>query len=148
MKKVRSNAWTEEQDLLLAETVLRYIREGKTQQSAFADISEKLGRTEQAVSFRWNSELKLRFEKAVQLAMQMKKTKSPMTDSKNEKNMSLQDAINVLVQYVQNVSDSEELVVRLQTENERLKKQIQDLVEENRTYLSIFERAKSMITAS
>ena len=29
--KVRQDAWTEENDLLLAETVLRHVREGSTQ---------------------------------------------------------------------------------------------------------------------
>ena len=32
--KVRQDAWTDEDDLLLAETVLRHVREGSTQLNA------------------------------------------------------------------------------------------------------------------
>ena len=37
MVKVRQDAWIEENDTLLAETVLRHVREGSTQLSAFEE---------------------------------------------------------------------------------------------------------------
>ena len=36
--KVRQDAWTDEDDLLLAETVLRHVREGSTQLNAFEEV--------------------------------------------------------------------------------------------------------------
>ena len=39
--KVRQDAWSHEDDLLLAETVLRHIREGSTQLLAFDEVGDK-----------------------------------------------------------------------------------------------------------
>jgi len=41
MAAVRQDAWTNEEDSLLAETVLRHIREGSTQLQAFAEVGKK-----------------------------------------------------------------------------------------------------------
>lgn len=43
--KVRSDSWSHEDDLLLAETVLRHIREGSTQLEAFEEAGDRFGRT-------------------------------------------------------------------------------------------------------
>ena len=43
--KVRQDAWTDEDDLLLAETVLRHVREGSTQLNAFEEVGDQLNRT-------------------------------------------------------------------------------------------------------
>ena len=40
MVKVRQDAWLEENDILLAETVLRHVREGSTQLSAFEEVGD------------------------------------------------------------------------------------------------------------
>lgn len=45
MTKQRQDAWSEENDLLLAETVLRHVREGSTQLNAFEEVGDKLNRT-------------------------------------------------------------------------------------------------------
>ena len=42
MTKQRQDAWSEENDLLLAETVLRHVREGSTQLNAFEEVGDKL----------------------------------------------------------------------------------------------------------
>ena len=49
--KVRQDAWTDEDDLLLAETVLRHVREGSTQLNAFEEVGDKLNRTSAACGF-------------------------------------------------------------------------------------------------
>lgn len=41
MAKVRQDAWSHEDDLLLAETVLRHIRQGSTQLNAFEEVGDK-----------------------------------------------------------------------------------------------------------
>ncbi|MDY0324509.1 MAG: RsfA family transcriptional regulator [Candidatus Carbobacillus sp.] len=64
----RQDAWLEEHDLLLAETVLRHIREGSTQLKAFEECAEKLGRTPAACGFRWNSVVRKDYAEAVALA--------------------------------------------------------------------------------
>lgn len=71
--KVRQDAWTEENDLLLAETVLRHVREGSTQLNAFEEVGDKLDRTSAACGFRWNAVVRHQYEKALQLAKKQRK---------------------------------------------------------------------------
>ncbi len=71
--KVRQDAWTEENDLLLAETVLRHVREGSTQLNAFDEVGDKLNRTAAACGFRWNAVVRHNYEKALQLARKQRK---------------------------------------------------------------------------
>ncbi|MFC3886370.1 RsfA family transcriptional regulator [Bacillus songklensis] len=71
--KDRQDAWTEENDLLLAETVLRHVREGSTQLNAFEEVGDKLNRTSAACGFRWNAVVRHSYEKALQLAKKQRK---------------------------------------------------------------------------
>lgn len=71
--KVRQDAWTDENDLLLAETVLRHVREGSTQLNAFEEVGDKLNRTSAACGFRWNAVVRHNYEKALQLAKKQRK---------------------------------------------------------------------------
>ncbi len=73
MMKVRQDAWTEENDLLLAETVLRHVREGSTQLNAFEEVGDRLNRTSAACGFRWNAVVRHRYEKALELAKKQRK---------------------------------------------------------------------------
>ncbi|MEH6943761.1 RsfA family transcriptional regulator [Bacillus sp. JJ722] len=74
--KVRQDAWTEEDDLLLAETVLRHVREGSTQLNAFEEVGDKLNRTSAACGFRWNAVVRHNYEKALQLAKKQRKQRN------------------------------------------------------------------------
>ena len=71
--KTRQDAWTEENDLLLAETVLRHVREGSTQLNAFEEVGDKLNRTSAACGFRWNAVVRHQYENALQLAKKQRK---------------------------------------------------------------------------
>ncbi|AKM20622.1 RsfA family transcriptional regulator [Geobacillus stearothermophilus] len=71
--KQRQDAWTEEDDLLLAETVLRHVREGSTQLNAFEEVGDRLNRTSAACGFRWNAVVRHRYEEALQLAKKQRK---------------------------------------------------------------------------
>lgn len=71
--KTRQDAWTDEDDLLLAETVLRHVREGSTQLNAFEEVGDKLNRTSAACGFRWNAVVRHNYEKALQLAKKQRK---------------------------------------------------------------------------
>ncbi|WP_156291160.1 RsfA family transcriptional regulator [Oceanobacillus salinisoli] len=75
MAKVRQDAWSHEDDLLLAETVLRHIREGSTQLNAFEEVGDKLNRTSAACGFRWNAEVRQKYESAIDLAKRQRKEK-------------------------------------------------------------------------
>ncbi|MBU9712522.1 RsfA family transcriptional regulator [Evansella tamaricis] len=71
--KVRQDAWSEEDDLLLAETVLRHIREGGTQLKAFDEVGDALNRTSAACGFRWNAVVRDKYEDAIKLAKRHRK---------------------------------------------------------------------------
>ncbi|AWB45380.1 RsfA family transcriptional regulator [Paenibacillus sp. CAA11] len=68
MTAVRQDAWSAEDDLILAEVTLRHIREGSTQLTAFEEVGERIGRTAAACGFRWNSCVRKRYESAIQIA--------------------------------------------------------------------------------
>jgi prespore-specific regulator len=68
MTAARQDAWTEDDDLLLAEVTLRHIREGSTQLQAFEEVGERLQRTAAACGFRWNSLVRKRYDSAIQIA--------------------------------------------------------------------------------
>ncbi|MCL6617989.1 MAG: RsfA family transcriptional regulator, partial [Anoxybacillus ayderensis] len=65
MEMMRQDAWTEEEDMLLAETVLAFVREGGTQLRAFEEVGKKLSRTAAACGFRWNSLVRKKYEDAI-----------------------------------------------------------------------------------
>ncbi|MEW9667499.1 RsfA family transcriptional regulator [Ammoniphilus sp. 3BR4] len=73
MTAARQDAWTPDDDLLLAEVTLRHIREGGTQLGAFEEVGEKLGRTAAACGFRWNSFVRKKYEAAIQIAKAQRK---------------------------------------------------------------------------
>lgn len=68
MVATRQDAWSEDDDLLLAEVTLRHIREGGTQLSAFEEVGYRLARTAAACGFRWNSLVRKKYESAIQIA--------------------------------------------------------------------------------
>lgn len=82
---VRDNSWTDDEDVVVAETVLRYIREGNTQLQAFADAGEKLGRTASACGFRWNSFLRANYQSAIQTAKSIRGAARKLAQKENPK---------------------------------------------------------------
>ncbi|MDY7223117.1 RsfA family transcriptional regulator [Halalkalibacterium halodurans] len=73
MSANRQDAWTNDEDLILAEVVLRHIREGSTQLAAFEEVGERLSRTAAACGFRWNSAIRKKYEAAIALAKKQRK---------------------------------------------------------------------------
>lgn len=90
--KSRQDAWTNEDDLLLAETVLKHVREGSTQLNAFEEVGDILNRTSAACGFRWNAVIRYKYEQALQLAKKYRKEKKRAeshlkTNNKEKKNL-------------------------------------------------------------
>lgn len=78
MTAIRQDAWTPDDDLILAEVTLRHIREGSTQLAAFEEVGEKIGRTSAACGFRWNSCVRKKYEAAIQLAKAQRQKRNYM----------------------------------------------------------------------
>ncbi len=90
--KTRHDAWTLENDELLAETVLTYIQSGRTQTSAFEDVGNLLNRTPGACGYRWNAEIRKRYTKEFEQAKKNRKVniRNKKKDTKQEKVMAAQ----------------------------------------------------------
>ncbi|CAH0346879.1 RsfA family transcriptional regulator [Bacillus sp. CECT 9360] len=73
MSLARQDAWTQDEDLLLAELVLRHIREGSTQLKAFEEVGRRLSRTSAACGFRWNSYVRKQYQSGIELAKKQRK---------------------------------------------------------------------------
>jgi len=71
----RQDAWSEEEDALLAELVLKFIREGGTQLEAFREAARRLGRTPAACGFRWNAVLRRRYAEDIRLAKMARRSR-------------------------------------------------------------------------
>ncbi|WP_026581519.1 RsfA family transcriptional regulator [Bacillus sp. J33] len=86
MSSTRQDAWSQDEDLLLAEVVLRHIREGGTQLQAFEEVGKQLSRTAAACGFRWNSFVRKQYKSGIELAKKQRKEmkKNPQA-SENEK---------------------------------------------------------------
>lgn len=158
LAKVRQDAWTHEDDLLLAETVLRHIREGSTQLNAFEEVGDALNRTSAACGFRWNAEVRNKYVQAIELAKRQRKenkraeAKRPkrviapeIEVRNNDSNLVLESELNLstVINYLQtlqyDVSSQREDQSRidalmddnnrLKTENETLEKELNKLQE-------------------
>src|SRR5699024_4962496 len=86
--KARQDAWSKEEDLFLAETVLEYIGKGKTQLEAFEKAVQMLSRTSAACGYRWNATVRKRYDHSVAYTKNNQKInfkhdrQSPMPDDK------------------------------------------------------------------
>lgn len=73
---MRQDAWMKENDELLAEAVIRHVKEGSTQLNAFEEAGDALNRTAAACGFRWNAVVRKFYEQ--QLAEAKKERKERM----------------------------------------------------------------------
>lgn len=171
MAKVRQDAWSHEDDLLLAETVLRHVREGSTQLKAFEEVGDQLNRTSAACGFRWNAEVRGNYVEAMELARRQRKerkralareaksNKGPLLGS--ESPLSLKQVIQFLKQLNENkhsMDKSQLTIDRLKQENQALKEESERLQEklsttekhlytiktDYETFIKIMERARKM----
>lgn len=132
MKATRQDAWTDDEDILLAETVLRYIREGKTQLEAFKEVAEQLSRTPSACGFRWNASIRKQYQEAIEFAKEERK-QGGRRDVSESKNMNERDPIDTAILLLEKMrtnfssesqltqKEQEKVVGHLQKENQELK---------------------------
>ena len=162
MSSSRQDAWTEDEDLLLAEVVLRHIREGSTQLAAFEEVGSRLSRTAAACGFRWNSTVRKKYEDAIALAKNNRKQKTkakrkPPAEQKDDSpEIRMNDVITFLQQFETNDNEMKKEIERLKQEMKEMRedyeKRIAELTEKNRmlkedyeTLISIMDRARQWI---
>lgn len=84
MPLTRQDAWSQDEDLLLAEVVLRNIREGGTQLKAFEEVGKQLSRTAAACGFRWNSYVRKQYKSGIELAKKQRKEAKKQTKTQEK----------------------------------------------------------------
>ncbi|KNX34488.1 MULTISPECIES: sporulation-specific transcriptional regulator GerR [Bacillus amyloliquefaciens group] len=150
MTITRQDAWTQDEDLLLAEVVLRHIREGGTQLSAFEEVGRALTRTAAACGFRWNSYVRKQYQSGIELAKKQRKElrkqigvhsanlpgtvkQPPIRRAEGEKELSIDDVILFLQQFKESpaAADMRHEKEKLKEQLTALQKEVEDLREEN-----------------
>ncbi len=152
----RQDAWTPEDDMILAEVTLRHIRDGGTQLSAFEEVAEKLGRTPAACGFRWNSSVRKKYEAAIQIAKaqrqkrnQEKKRNNSYRSytndlgSMNDPAYSLDNIIRFLRQHKNEVNELRRQQKQLEKELEEREMQLKKLERENNEMKSQLNHVQS-----
>lgn len=154
---IRKDSWTDSDDSILAEIVLEYVRTGKAQTRGFEAASERLNRSPAACGFRWNSEVRKRYEddliKAKEDRKQLKSESSNVVPSIVEEQEAESiappetvvhpDPLELLGKAVEAVA----LAYRqLQRENDKLKRQLQDMPQQEDivALMELLNRAKNL----
>ncbi len=134
----RQDAWTAEEDRLLADLVLSHIREGSTQLKAFKEAGAKLARTAAACGFRWNSYVRKAYQNEIMLAKKERKQAQRNSPSPNEINESaasreLDDthlSIQDVISYLNGLQEDQEANIQsysaLKEENRMLRQKIEE----------------------
>lgn len=148
----RQDSWTNDNDLLLASTVLQNIRNGGTQLAAFKEAAKQLNRTPAACGFRWNSYVRKQYQEEIQQAKQNQKVgnNTALSQQKEETN-SLSITLNDIILFLQNYKKTNEFInlqnqiENLEAENESLLKRVTMYEEEYRMLLNHIDKTRNLI---
>ncbi|MDE5055326.1 RsfA family transcriptional regulator [Niallia taxi] len=145
MSQTRQDAWSQEEDILLADVVLRCIRDGSTQLQAFEEVGKKLSRTSAACGFRWNSYVRKQYKAEIEVAKSQRKqikkgiilveeTIIEPVDEQNKGKQEIDNEFKKILLYLEEVYNKskkyEQLKARNSNETE-LKEKINELINEN-----------------
>lgn len=139
MSAVRQDAWSEEDDLILAEVTLRHIRDGSTQLTAFEEVGEKIGRTAAACGFRWNSCVRKKYEAAIQIAKAQRQKRNQL-----KKNVSTPLSSVSSVAVLEGDASMLKMDTGFQEESLSVEAVIRFLKQWKSTYYELTRQAKSM----
>ncbi|CAN7765861.1 hypothetical protein LJR153_007253 [Paenibacillus sp. LjRoot153] len=171
-EKKREDSWNDEHDQLLAEVVLSHIRSSSTQLAAFEEAASKINRTAAACGFRWNKDIRKKYDNEIQLAKQNRlsyKQKSAQKEIKQvatissvslsadipvEQSISYNEALHKIIKIAnEQMQKYDELLqenIKLREENNELKSQKQQASPETLAqedldaFLQIMKRAKGL----
>lgn len=146
MSLTRQDAWSQDEDLLLAEVVLRYIREGGTQLQAFEEVGRRLSRTAAACGFRWNSAVRKQYKTGIELAKKQRKelkkqsslperdesNRSDFSETQQEAPLNGEITFQAVIHFLQGLYKKAELTTSVQEDKEKSFGKIKEL--EKKTY--------------
>ncbi|MGT8956938.1 RsfA family transcriptional regulator [Bacillus cereus] len=152
MVSSRQDSWTNDNDLLLASTVLQNIRSGGTQLAAFKEVAKLLNRTPAACGFRWNSYVRKQYQEEIQQAKQNRKVGNniSLSEQKKETN-SLSMTLDDIILFLQNYKKTNEFtklqnqIENLEAENQSILQRVTMYEEEYRMLLNHIDRSRSLV---
>ncbi|SDC34091.1 transcription factor, RsfA family [Melghirimyces thermohalophilus] len=127
---MKGRHWTEEEDRLLADTVLRHVREGGNQLNAFEEVAQKVNRTPGACGFRWNAVIRKKEADAFHKAKQERIAKQ--LRRKQNSTLSLKDVIRHLREFESEYRMAWDRVSELEQELAEKKKRLREAEAEHR----------------
>lgn len=136
--KVRQDAWSHEDDVLLAETVLRHIREGSTQLRAFDEVGDILNRTSAACGFRWNAVVRDRYVEDIKQAKRERKERKRAQAYFRSNHVNYLPATNQpmtlasVIEFLKSLNVDNQSTSQLKKENEKLLKENLELMTKNK----------------
>lgn len=149
MSTLRQDAWTHDEDLVLAEVVLRHIRDGSTQLAAFEEVGKKLSRTAAACGFRWNSAVRKQYESAIGIAKKQRKgekiedlvKETDVKKTKKQKQSKIVDtneavSFEAVIAFLSTIESTMKDTNSLKKQNEQLKQEVSRLQKERTDLLS------------
>ncbi|KAB2337403.1 RsfA family transcriptional regulator [Cytobacillus depressus] len=113
MSSTRQDAWSHDEDLLLAELVLRYIREGGTQLQAFEKVGKKLSRTAAACGFRWNSYVRKQYKSGIELAKKQRKERKQNPEIAETENQEDTDQVSSNIE-ISSISRNDKMMLEFE----------------------------------
>ena len=169
MSPTRQDAWSQDEDLLLAEVVLQHLREGRTQLQAFEEVGKRLSRTASACGFRWNSTVRKKYASDIKKAKVQRKEIErshpnlpaaiiPSSLHKEKDEIPFQTVIDFLQRLYQRaerstdiessvakIKELEMIILDLTNKNEKLESNLKTIQEDYQRLLEIMERARKMV---
>ncbi|MBE3596295.1 MAG: hypothetical protein IMW86_04545 [Hydrogenibacillus sp.] len=126
----RYDSWREDEDRLLAELVIHYVKSGRTQIEAFAEAAGRLGRTASACGFRWNKALRHQFQKNLEEAKKERRElrKKRMAKNRERPPVRTLDSVQFGALWTL-IHDLERTVGRLKEELYRLREKLEQINE-------------------
>lgn len=147
MSIARQDAWNQDEDLLLAEVVLRHIREGSTQLRAFEEVGQQLSRTSAACGFRWNSFVRKQYKSGIEHAKKQRKENKILENSilLEEKELDKENVSEALPQseIIQEIQEKSSISFREVVAYLREKEEISELYQQEKQHRDIeYEKVK------
>ncbi|MFB5759050.1 hypothetical protein [Paenibacillus medicaginis] len=153
----RKDKWTENDDNMLTQTVIDHIRTGSTQLKAFAKVAEIQSRTAAACGFRWNAELRHRYNNEIKEAkLQGRQSKDVAIVVRNQEQLNpIDQIIDALEKFRFEHLEFENEIRNLKSKNAELELELEELRNSNglninpsddlQTLLDLIRKAEGMI---
>jgi|HigsolmetaAR206D_1030411.scaffolds.fasta_scaffold00003_3 RsfA family transcription factor len=141
--------WTKEEEAILAETVLRHIREGRTHREAYREASAKTGRTVNACEYRWKL-IRSAYQEEIERAKEKAKKNSVEPGEGIDLELDFSEVIRYLERLRRKAEDSQNLdiIAGYEAKIRSLEAKLQKLREENKNLVAVVGTIRAAVGKS